>query len=276
MSLRYEWAWDVSVIGPLTIGGLDDDGGSHTVTITSGTYAHTALTGALDVEGNAVARYAGYTSFAAALASAMNSASSGSGTYTVTYSGATGYTISYSGGAFDINFGIGGGLMKAVLGFVDDRDSASSYSSDVRPHFLIIPAIEARSQMSDEYEPDGIVAEAEADDGTPFGVARESVAVWSDWTQAAETETAPSSPFAEGTPVFRRHATPAVPWTYQDAWRHARDGDHPFLAVDSGTGESAVHQFRAEGASFRPVRFAGEDQPYWSVPFRTRLIGRLP
>src|SRR5690606_20258982 len=172
MSLRYEWAWDVSVIGPLTIGGLDDDGGSHTVTITNGTYAHTALTGALDVEGNAVARYAGYTSFAAALASAMNSASSGSGTYTVTYSGATGYTISYSGGAFDINFGAGGGLMKAVLGFAGDRGSASSYSSDVRPRFVIIPTIEGRSAVEPESEPDDIAQEGVADDGSAFQISR--------------------------------------------------------------------------------------------------------
>lgn len=277
MSLRYEWSFDLASIGPVSL-TLDDDGGGYDVTLTSGTYAHTALTGALDVDGNAVARYAGYLSFASALESALNTVSSAAGTYTVTYDGSSGYTISHSAGAFYLSFGLSGpgALMRQVLGFAGDRSASTSHSSDVRPHFVIIPAIEARSQMSDEYEPDGIVAEAEADDGTPFGVARESAAVWSDWTQAAETETAPSSPFAEGTPVFRRHATPAVPWTYQDAWRHAREGDHPFLAVDSGTGESAVHQFRAEGASFRPVRFAGEDQPYWSVPFRTRLIGRLP
>lgn len=280
MTLRYEWAFDLAVLGGVAA-SLTDDGGTGEAALTSGLYAHTSIAAVQDIDGDTVSRFSAVTSFAAALAAELNTTSGGSGTYTVTWNGTTGYTVAYSGGDFSLSFSgattaAQGTLLRRILGFSADLTGEDTYSSDVRPYYLIIPSIQARSDVSDEYEPDGIMAEAVADDGTAYQISRDTAEIWSDWTQASETETAPSSLSSEGTLVFARQATATAPWTYEHAWRHMRLGLHPFLVVDSGTGEDAVHMIRAEGASFRPVRFAGTDQPYWSIPFRTRLVGRLP
>lgn len=280
MSLRYEWSFDLAALGGVAV-VVDDDGSAGEAEIASGTHAHTSIATVEDVEGNAVARYSAYTAFAVVLAAALNTASTGVGTYTVTWNGTTGYTVAYSAGNFSLSFSTvttaaQGVLLRQILGFSGDKSGAASYSSDARPFFVIIPTVEGRTQMTDEMEPDDLASEAVADDGTAYQVSRDSLEVWSDWRQTAETNTAPSTFSAAGTPVYARHATSAVPWTYQHAWRHMRLADHPFLVLDTGTSESAVHQIRAEGASFRPQRFAAADYDLWSLDFRTRLIGRLP
>ncbi len=130
--------------------------------------------------------------------------------------------------------------------------------------------------MSDEYEEEGGVSESVADDGTAFHIAKDGLAIYSDWVQMGETNTAPTTHTDDGTPVFKRSATAEVPWTYQHAFEHARTlGSAPFLVVDSGTAESAVHQMRADGSSLKASRFASADIDLWNVPFKTRLLGRL-
>lgn len=281
MSLRYEWTFDLDVLGLGVAVDLDDDGSAAEARLATGTFGHTSIATVVDVEGTTVSRYSLYTAFATAFQTLLNDTTTGSGAYTVTYNGTTGYTVAYDAGNFSLTFSTvttaaEGVLLRQILGFSGDVSGAASYSSDVRPYFVIIPTIEGRSSMSDEIEPDDIVQEAVADDGTAYGVARDTVEVWSTWQQTAETNSAPSTFSSEGTPVFQRSATSAVPWTYQHAWRHAREGDQPFLVLDTGTSESAVHAFRADGAAFKPVRFAAPDYPLWSLDFKTRLIGRLP
>lgn len=275
MALRYEWAWRIQSIGTVAI-KVTDDGGTSTVSLTSGTYAHTSISSVVP----------GYTAFSAALKAALDADSTLSGTYTVTWNGTTGYTISVTGSSsltlsFATTTAAHGTRMQRILGFSADQSGATSYSSDVRPYFMIIPAIQGRSELSDEYEPPDIAMEDVADDGTAELTSRyegddesdDDGEVWLDWTQNAETETGPSVFSGEGTFVFKRQATSAVPWTYQHAFKHMRRGHHPFLVLDGS--EKAVCQIRADGASFTPRRFAGTDQPFWTIPFRTRLLGRI-
>lgn len=267
MALRYEWCWDIDLIGNVAA-KVTDDGGSFEVQITTGAFGHTDISG-VDSD---------FTDFASELETALNDGTSSADTYTVTWNGTTGYEIAYGGEGFALAFSTvttaaEGTRMAQILGFSGDASSATSQTSDVRPYYVIIPAIQGRSMMSDEYEPDSIMYESTADDGSVRQVSRETSEIWSDWTQTAETTAAPSSFSAAGTYVFERQATSAIPWTYQHAWEHQRTGDTPLLVLD-GT-EQAVHQIRAEGASFKPTRFAGQDLPYWQIPFRTRLLGRL-
>lgn len=265
MALRYEWSFDLSVIGAVDM--YVDDGTQFTVRIASGHLAHTSIAGVVP----------GVTAFATTLQTALNDATA-PGTYTVAYSATTGYTIARTSATFDFDFTSGiaaaeGTRMRQILGFAGGDGGAGSYSSTVRPHYIILPSIQARSTMSDEYEPGDITSESVADDGSDYQVSRDTAEIWSDWTQQAETEAGPATAFADGTLVFKRQATAAAPWTYQHAWEHHRLGEHPFLVVDGS--EQAVHRMRAEGSSFRPQRFAGQDLPHWSLSFRTRLLGRL-
>lgn len=257
MALRYEWGWDAALT-PFTISATDD-GGSFSVAVTTGTYAHTVMT---DL---------GYLALAAYLQTAINTASS-SGTYTVTYNGTSGYTIAYSGSVLTLTFTGSTAITNAakILGFSGTKSGSTSYSSDVRPYYVIIPAIQARSKVSDEYEPPNIVSEASADDGTVFQVAKDTSEIYLDWTQTAETQVAPTVHTTEGTPMHSRYATSEVPWTYQHAWAHMRGGQQPFACIESST---TLHEMRAEGLSFAPMRFAAEDYPLWSIAFKTRLIG---
>lgn len=263
MALSYQWAFDLEQVGAVAV-GIDDADGARSARLATDVYAHTSF-----------GSVASATGFAAALQAALNSGTS-FGTYTVSFSAATGYTISYTG-TFSWDFGTTvtaseGTRMRQILGLAGDLGSVASAASAVRPYYLILPAIAARSTMSDEYEPSDVASEAVSDDGSDYQIARDTSEIWSDWTQQAETETAPTA-FGAGTLVFKRQAVSAAPWTYQHAWEHSRLGEHPFLVVDGS--EQAVHRLRADGASFRPQRFAGQDLPHWTMQFRTRLLGRL-
>jgi hypothetical protein len=268
MSLTYQWAFDLDTIGAATV-DVTDDGGSFTASVSTGTWCHTDI-GTVE---------AGVASFAAALQNALNTASS-SGAHTVTFSEATGYTLAYSGSTLELDFGTTtaaeGVRMRQILGMSGDRTGATSYGSQVRPFYFAIPAVGGRSNVTDEYEPTGVASEAVADDGSAYVISRDTAETWFDWEQRAEDEgqVASVAAFGEGTPVFARNATAAVPWSWQAAWLHMRAARHVLLVRDAD-GVDYIHDVRAEGLHFQPTRFAGTDIPIWSLNFRTRLLGTL-
>lgn len=270
MALRYEWCWDFANVGTHSV-KVDDDGPAAEITpFSTGTYGHTTIA-TVD---------SAYTAFAAALKSALDTASSGAGTYTVTWSGTNGYTISYSAGNFDLIFSTvatpaQGTRMRQLLGMSGDRTGASSYSSQVRPYYLIIPAIAGRSEVSDDYEPDDLVSEVVTDDGSDHQIAPATAEKWSDWLQPGDQD-APATAytaFGTGVPVHKRLVTSAVPWSYEHAWEHHRTGFDPILVVEGS--ESLVCRMRAERANFHPRRMGGADFDLWSLEMRMRVLGRL-
>lgn len=283
MSLRYEWTVDP---GNLTDGmavSVDDGTDSGTATVTTDTvYAHTSLTSVL---GSGVGG-----DLATALETLTDAILTTNGS-TISYSAANrAYTLAF-GASCTVDFrsatlGDDSGVNLAKwLGFTASHTDGAgsgydcylsgqtSYTSNVRPYGIIIPTIQGRSDVSDEYEPDGIAMDNEADDGSAYGVSKDTSSIWLDWTQTAETNSPPSGFASDGMAVFQTAETSAVPWSYQRAFGHARDGWYPFLVVDGS--DSLVCELRAEGASFHPTRFAGKDYSLWSIPFRTRLRGRL-
>ncbi|HEX2675190.1 MAG TPA: hypothetical protein VHM19_01085, partial [Polyangiales bacterium] len=148
MALRYEFAWDVARIGTLQVKVTDS--ATFEVSITTGTYAHATLA-SVD---------ASYTDFATALAAALNTGTAGARVYSVSYNGASGfYTVSATGGNFSLSFTTttssdAGIRMRRLLGMSGNRSSAATYSSQVRPYYVLLPAIAGRSEVSDDYEPD--------------------------------------------------------------------------------------------------------------------------
>lgn len=267
MAMRYDWSWDVSQISSGLSMQVTEDGvggGTYTIDITSGIYSHVAMS------------QVGATSLPEYLSALMTALSLAGNVYVVTYMGGS-YSFLPDGIIEPFSLTLAGSTartnMAQILGFSGSTGLALSHTSDIRPYYTILPAIEARSMMTDEYEPEGMVFEAVTDGGDAFQVSKGSDEVWSDWMQVAETDVAPSVATEPGTPVFERQATAEVPWTYQHAWRHHRTGAHPFLVTDGS--EQAIHVLRGEGSSLKPTRFATQDYPLWSVSFKTRLLGRL-
>lgn len=261
MTLVYEFAWQLATAHTLRI---TDPGGTVDITPPLGLYAHTELT----------ERERTYDDLAGEL-EALIAASALADTYTVSWSRATGYTIASTNALFQLDLtGAAARLaMGRLLGLSGVLSGASSYTSTARPDFVLVPAQQARKRP-DEYQPDDIVTEAVTDAGTTSQISRYTSETWADWDQPGEDpRDLPATPFGPGAPVFRRHETALLPFSYQRAWAHHKAGFHPFLVVDGAS--QTVHRMRAEGAAFRPLRMSSEDWDLWTMTFATRQIARL-
>jgi hypothetical protein len=229
-----------------------------TATVASGTYAFADLASVMGT-GN-------YTAFATALVTAFNAAAAG--TYTISWSTSTYQWTIYRNTAFTLTFSGASALrLRAALGFSGNPSGAgtvgSPYVSDVRPYYVVVPATDACTNVTDVYEPDDIVDEAVSDGGTPYGVARQTNELREDWTHGFESYAA----------TFTSAAAAAVPWTWQHFVRHVR-GQHPFVKYETGL-TTTVHKMRADGASFKPQRVTVDDNTYWNMRLLTRRIGTL-
>lgn len=224
-------------------------------TVASGTYAFATFASVMGT--------GEFTDFATAVKAAFDAA--GGGPYTVTWSSTTYlFTISRATN-FTLSFSSTSDLrLRAALGFTANLSGANSYTSTVRPYYVIVPAIDACTDVSGVYEPEEIVEEAVSDGGTPYGVSRQTTELYSDWTQAMESLSA----------TFTRSATSAVPWTWQHFVRHVR-GQYPFGKYETTVGNTC-NKLRADAGSFRPFRVSADDDTYWSIRMLTRDLGALP
>ena len=254
MATYYLAGWDTAAIGTFSvvIGGTV---GSGTATVTASTYSHTDLS---SVTGTNT-----YTAFATAVQAALNAVVAG---WTVSYSTSTyAYTISHAT-AFTLTWtGTGGTNLQRALGFTATVGSTTSATSTVRPYYVIVPAITARSQVSDVYEPDDIVKEAVSDGGTSFAISKDTTETFSDWEQQMESASA----------TLARSAVASVPWTWEAFFKHCR-GAYPFRLVDGST--STVHKLREKGAAFTGTtrrRVAVDYDDLWIIMLMTRDLGTV-
>jgi hypothetical protein len=254
MATYYLAGWDTAAIGTFSVvvGGTV---GSGTATVTASTYSHTDLS---SVTGTNT-----YTAFATAVQTALNAVVAG---WTVSYSTSTyAYTISHAT-AFTLTWtGTGGTNLQRALGFTATVGSTTSATSTVRPYYVIVPAISARSQVSDVYEPDDIVSEAVSDGGTSFAISKDTTETFSDWEQQMESASA----------TLARSAVASVPWTWEAFFKHCR-GAYPFRLVDGST--STVHKLREKGAAFTGTtrrRVAVDYDDLWIIMLMTRDLGTV-
>lgn len=228
-------------------------------TITAATY----MAGSYDA--TTLMAAGGYTDFATAVKTAFDAATSS--TFTVSFSYTTGkYTISRATN-FTLAFSTAADLrLRAALGFTGDKSGTNTYTSDEVPKYALLPAITARSQVSNVYEPEGIVEEAVSDGGDAYATALRTDELLSDWTQAYESKAA----------TFTRAVTVGNAWCWQAFFAHHR-GTHPFAVNGDGDDDSTnpLYRLRADGASFLPQRVTSDDDTYWSIPFRCRDLGDL-
>lgn len=223
-------------------------------TITAGLYSHQPWTW------SGITDWATVSAFQATVKTVFDAATAS--TFTVAFNTTTGlYTISRATN-FTLSFSSASDLrLRAALGFTGNKSGANSYTSDVRPYYLIVPVVEALTDTTDEYEPDDIAEESVADDGEAFTIARTTSDTYWDWTHAVETKAA----------CFTREAAAAAPWTWQHFFAHARKG-LPFVR---GPSTGYVHRLRAEGMSFRPSRMTADYDGQWTVRLLTRYLGTV-
>jgi len=278
MALRYEYSWDVaSLADPGIAIKVQDDGGTDELIYTSGLFTHSDIS-SVD---------SAYSDFATQLQTDLNDAAKApalTGTYTVTWNGTTGYTVSVSGSSilnliFSSTSTVAYGTnMRRLLGFSANQVSATSYSSNARPYYLIIPASQGRTNYTRDREQPEIVQEALGDDGSSVHISKATSRKVGDWMQVAEIEAVPAVFSAAGTPthadmVDAGTSANDVPWSWEHSFIHCRTAQHRISVFEGSDHE--VWELRADGMWFDPQRWTGQDLPLWQIPMKCRLIGRV-
>jgi len=226
-------------------------------TIGTGTWAHQSMSSIMGT-GN-------YTAFAAQVKTIFDAAASS--TFTVTYSStthlytisrATTFTLDFSGGSTDTR-------LANALGFTATSHSgANTYTSDVRPYYVMVPTELARSaSLPFVYEPNDIVTEAVSDGGTSYAVAKNTTELWADWTQTMEAKAA----------CFDLYANASAPWTWQKFYKHVR-GERPVAVYESAL-YNAVYKLRADSAFFKATPVTSDWDAIYNLKFTTRYLGAL-
>lgn len=243
-----------------------------TFTYSTGTFCVEAMTAS-------GVSYSSYTTLASNLQTSLNaSMSAGSRTWTCAWNTSTlAFTIDETSGTnFSIR-GLGSALASnevalGLLGLTTPLSGTATTNTSIQTstsgglYYIIAPTISGRSNVSDDYEPQAVSYDGEADDGTAYGISRTTAPTYHDWIQAME-------PKAK---TFIRSKASTVPWTYQHLVVHCRNTE-PILVKDSegasGTDDMIV-RLRADGASWHPERVSADYDGQWNIPFRTRVIGR--
>lgn len=254
--MRIVAGFDTAEFGTLTFSG-NSGGGAVETDVTAGTYCAETMA--------SISAVSGYTSFATAVAAAMTTSmgdsvtgSFNTSTLAYTFTRAAGnatWTIGADEGDADI------ARLGRFCGFSTSLSGTDSITSDVTPWFVIETAIDGKSKVTDEYEPDGILSVAEADDGSSYSVSRVTAPIYEDWRFKFESLAA----------TFKREATSSVPYTFQHFVEHVRAA-HPFWVRNAD--DSAVYKMRAKGAIFTPARVTEDFDNHWDWPFLTRLVER--
>lgn len=255
MPVRYHAGIDTVKLGGLSVvvGGV----ASGTATVASGTYCHISIS---SVTGGTTYRALYYgVDTALAVVDAGFSCSFDATTLAYTISHASNFTLTWTG--------TGGENLRKALGFSADLSGSNSYTSDVRPFYVIEAEIDGRSQYTDVYEPDDIAEDAVSDGGDAFGVSKDTTELWCDWLQSMETKEA----------TLSRSATSAVPWTWEHFFKHCRN-DQPFLVTGDSDSTGIVYKLRGDFASFglnirRP--HTADYAELWDLQFYTRDLGAL-
>lgn len=199
--------FDLALIGTVQFTVTDDDITSQAFTFTTGTYAHRDM--------SSVMGSGEYTEFWATVEAAVNAASTD--THTISYNAST-YEVTWSTDASvlfidfmhadaDVNT-----RSKALIGFTADRSGATSYSSQVRPYYVLELARDGVSDFSDDFEPEGQTRREVSVNATAYSVEPLSYEVHTDLKLRFQTRAS----------IFKRAASSAEPWTYRHMVEHCR------------------------------------------------------
>ena len=270
----YSAAWDYARLnlGDMSAGvnGATFAGGTLAGTVgwSTGVYMHSAVAGTCD--GLTIA------SFRAAIIAQVTG-----GTLVMSWAPTTGlYTLSHAS-TFTVTWnGLLGAQIRDALGFTATLSGTNTYTSTVRPDYLIISRVAGQSAVHETYKPSGRISYAEAEDGTSYSTRPGTVASRRDWTQNFETATGPTnaewttSAAVGGAPMRRADATTtAVSWTWEDFYELVA-AELPFALLDRAVttkGEGAIYKMVGEAAHFDPQRITPDFDGHWAPAIKATV-----
>lgn len=187
------------------------------------------------------------------------------------------YTVSRAS-TFAMTFvGAQGAFFRRALGFQGTSYSgASSYTSDMRPWYVIRAVLPSGANDSGIYEPEGRVYGGETEGGAWYGIAPKRLAQWREWTVRAESYYGPTNaawvadPGVAGAPL--RSIEARIGWHWRAFFEHCR-AHMPFCNSQLGAASPGeVYVLRPDGAHFRPRRMYEAYDDAWDIDFRARLL----
>lgn len=270
MAIRdYHAAWDFARLGlgAVAVGNSMRVTGAVTASVgfATGLYTHGYVT------------YTDGTTTVGSFADAVQTLSG----LTVTYSATTmQYTIA-NAGIFAVNWSGALGLAMAdMLGFSSGAlGGAVTYTSNLRPKYLIRAVMPGQSDVEEEYRPGGRMSYAESASGAPYSIGPYSLPTYSEWSQPMEKRTGPTdaewtaSKGVAGAPV-RILDAPAtftkVAWSWEHFFNHC-SSVLPFALLDD-TDPAATRfergwRMRGEKEAFHPVRPTRDWAELETIPF---------
>jgi hypothetical protein len=267
MTVGFYTGFDTERIGSLSITVVEDGATATTFTVTAstGTYCHRDL--------QSVMGSGDYDDFAGELKSIMDagSASAGCGwTYNVTWSN-TGFSYTVAANTagavtFDLLFSGAAALrMRNVLGYSGDQTNAQTYTSDIRPYYVLSTdkgAIGYRSGY--QYHDDDWAHEFVAEDGTTYGLAKSTPSKLFDLTVPLETKEL----------LWSDYAATAVPWVWEDLLLHAHCHE-PVLIQDDENSTTRVVKIRADSISMRTGFRSAQYVDEMDLPLGVRVLGSI-
>ena len=261
---RYYFGFAERILDGAITFDVTDDGNANAYTISPASgdeFYH----GALDDSGGTPAGT--YEGFATWLKTQLDAASGT--TWTITFSNsALTYTVTNDSGS---NIAVTlSTWAQRILGFTASLSGATSYTSTVRPWFVIAPNVDCVSGLT-EREPRGVFLESVTDGGRGYMVGPTTVLEEYQWTQQHETHAA----------TRKEAASASVPFTWGHAFGICR-GYVRFLLVDSTSASityasDVVGRFEmtADGSVFAAKRSDRRTNQYWEIPIRARCIERV-
>ncbi len=186
---------------------------------------------------------------------------------TVTFQYATSpatYTIAWPEATFTVSWS--DSYWRQVFGFAADQSTpALTHTGTICPTYIYTPTLQAVSDNTPNFEPDGIGNHAETDGGQGFGLTRTVTPLYRDWRQEFETKEL----------TMRANASSTYPWTMQHLFEHCR-GQYAFIVAD-GFGESfdEAFSFRTEGIPWRPQRHTPGNDAQFFHDFKCSVEGTI-
>jgi hypothetical protein len=261
MVASVHFGWDFGRIGPFN-STFTDSGGADDIILSAGEYAHIDLSAGIGA--------GRFEAFADALTDALNASGTLSGAYSVGYDPDTNIINIDSDEAFAVSaLNTNGQRILGASASSFMSDGSNRWESDVECFYSLVCYLEKRAHDSEIYEPSEGASDAVAGAESHYGICPADIEVWRDWTAAHELVAN----------VFEADAAPARPWTWQHAFKHARN-IMPFGFVDLASEGEVVdvtyHYLRAEGAMFGKQTRTMVSPDYrgrWDVKLMTRQMG---
>lgn len=229
-----------------------------TVSMTSGT--HFLDISAAAATGDHASLVTGYTSFLAALETALDAG--GTAGYSVTFDTSTErVTIAHDGSGGVTAIQLTATLRGYYIGQTATKSGALSHAMDVAPYYWINGSIGFWARYAEYEDKTGVAYDILAHSARPYGIGRSVAPVHLDMT-------VPLEPLAV---VYAHRAAVATPWTWQDLFAHCRNVQP--ISIDDG---SFIHyaKLREDGAHFVPKAIATDYVGHWDMPLRMRLLAR--